>query len=80
MNTQIEIHDNNTNETGTYSVWYKDETNTMRKRILSENYVNALLNMNQKESFFMGKYRFKISEYDFKTIVLNGEKRQGLGN
>lgn len=80
MNTQIEIHDNNTNETGTYSVWYKDETNTMQKRILSENYVNALLNMNQKESFFMGKYRFKISEYDFKTIVLNGEKRQGLGN
>lgn len=80
MNTQIEIHDNNTNETGTYSVWYKDETNIMRKRILSENYVNALLNMNQKESFFMGKYRFKISEYDFRTIVLNGEQRQGLGN
>jgi hypothetical protein len=81
MNTQIEIHDNNTNETGTYSVWYKDETGEQHRRILSENYVNALLDMRQKESFFMGKYRFKIhSEYDFKTIVLNGEKRQGLGN
>jgi hypothetical protein len=81
MNTAIEILDNNTTNTGTYQVWYKDENGKKHFRFLSENYVNALLDMRQKESFFMGKYKFKIkSEYDFRTIVLNGEKRQGLGN
>lgn len=30
------------------------------------------------EAFFMGKYKFKINEYDFIHLVLNGEKRQGL--
>jgi hypothetical protein len=80
MDTKIEIHDNNTNETGTYKVWYFDNKQ-IKSRILSENYVNALLEMRQKEQFFMGKYKFKVlSEYDFKTIVINGEKRQGLGN
>jgi hypothetical protein len=79
MNTFIEIHNNNTNETGTYDVWYKIGKTT-HKRVLSENYVNALLEMEQKEKFFMGQYRFKINEYDFKTLVLNGEKRSGLGN
>ena len=79
MNTTIEIHNDNTNETGTYEVWYKVDKE-LHKRVLSENYVNALLSMQQKEKFFMGDYRFKINEYDFKTIVLNGEKRQGLGN
>lgn len=81
MNTKIEIHDNNTNETGTYSVWYKDENGVMHRRILSENYVNSLLDMRQKERFFMGEYKFKVhSEYDFTKIVLNGEKVQGIGN
>lgn len=77
MNTQIEIHDNNTNETGTYFVWYKQNGEDHR-RVLTENYVNALLNMRQKEAFFMGKFRFKIGEYDFIHLVLNGEKRAGL--
>lgn len=77
MNTKIEIHDNNTNETDTYKVWYKD--NGINKvRTLGGNYVNALLDMRQKEAFFMGKYKFKINEYDFIHLVLNGEKRQGL--
>lgn len=52
----------------------------MQRRILSENYVNSLLSMRQKEAFFMGEYKFRIGLYDFKTIVLNGQKRQGLGN
>jgi hypothetical protein len=34
--------------------------------------------MRQKEDFFMGKFKFKISEYDFIHLVVNGEKRQGL--
>lgn len=79
MNTFIEIHNENTNETGTYKVWYKIGK-AAHCRTLSENYVNALLSMEQKEAFFMGKTRFKVGEYDFKTIVLNGDKRQGLGN
>jgi hypothetical protein len=79
MNTFIEIHDHNTHEQGTYKVWYKENGET-KQRLLSENYVNALLDMRQKEKFFMGVYRFKINEYDFRTIVVNGEKRQGLGN
>jgi len=81
MNTKIEIHNNDTNESGMYDVWYYDTAGILQKRRLSENYVNALLEMRQKEDFFMGKWKFKVkSEYDFKTIVLNGEKRQGLGN
>lgn len=74
MNTMIEIHDNNTNETGTYSVWYKENGETKR-RIVDEKYVNCLLDMRQKEDFFMGKFKFKVkSEYDFKSVLLNGEK------
>jgi hypothetical protein len=80
MNTKIEIHNNSTSESGTYDIWYKDQNGETLKRILSENYVNALLDMRQKEKFLVGQYRFKINSYDFKTIVLNGEKRQGLGN
>ena len=80
MNTNIEIHDEDFNTTGTYRVWYKDEQGNKQVRRLSENYVNALLEMRQKEDFFMGKYKFKVkSEYDFKTIVLQGQKVAGLG-
>lgn len=78
MNTQIEIHDNNTNETGTYKVWYKDNGVT-KCCTLSENYVNSLLSMRQKEEFFMGKYKFGIKEYDFVNVILNGKERPGLG-
>ena len=66
----IEIHDNNTNETGTYKVWftYKGEKTCRR---CSEAFVNSLLNMRQKEDFFMGKYRFKISSiYDIEQLVM----------
>jgi len=78
MNTMIEIHDNNTNETGTYKVWYKDN-GKKSVRVLSENHVNSLLEIGQKEDFFMGKYRFKVkSEYDFRQIVLNGINQPGL--
>jgi hypothetical protein len=77
MNTHIEIHNHNVNEAGTYEVWYKVGKDT-RKRILSEAYVNSLLDMDQKEKFFMGVYRFKINEFDFTEIVVNGEKRGGL--
>lgn len=62
INTKIDIRDNNTQETGTYKVYYKDTT---------ENAVDSLLNMRQKESFFMGKYTFTIeSEYDFKKAFI----------
>lgn len=74
MNTQIEIHDNNTNETGTYKVFYKDSEGKQQARVLSEAYTNSLLNMRQKEDFFMGKYRFKIDKYDFEKILIKGEK------
>ena len=77
MNTNIEIHENNTNETGTYKVWYNINGKDHCRR-LGDNYVNALLSMRQKEDFFMGKFRFRISEYDFKTILINGQKRKGL--
>jgi len=81
MKTKIEIHDEDFNTTGEYRVWYKDEQGKKAVRRLSDNYVNALLDMRQKEDFFMGKYRFKVkSEYDFKTIVLQGQKVPGLGS
>lgn len=79
MNTFIEIHDSDTINTGYYDVWYK-VGNQKHKRRLSENYVNALLEFDQKERFFMGQYRFKINEYDFKTLIIEGQSRQGLGD
>ena len=77
MKNKIEICDNNTNETGTYKVWYSDQKK-MKFRLLDENHTNALLDMQQKEKFFMGQSIFYISKYDFETIVLKGEKRKGL--
>jgi hypothetical protein len=79
MNTTIEIHNENTNETGTYKVWYKDIAGNKCMRVISESLVTSMLEMNQKEKFFMGQFRFRIkSEYDFRTIVLNGECPAGF--
>lgn len=69
MNTMIEIHDNDTNETGSYKVFYTSQSGHKRAAILSEDQVNSLLNMRQKELFLIGKFRFKVdSEYDFKKM------------
>lgn len=67
MNTLIEIH-SDTQNTGYLSVWFKHNGETNR-RICSEAYVNSLLNMRQKEDFFMGKYKFKISEPEFTSLT-----------
>lgn len=65
----IEIHNENTNETGTYKIWIKHNGTTQVIRA-SEAFTNSLLNMRQKEDFFMGKYRFKItSPYDQKLLL-----------
>ena len=69
MKHKIEIHDNNTNETGTYSIWFKDDEKVLHRVILSENETDSLLNMRQKESFFMGKWKFQILTSDFNTLV-----------
>lgn len=68
MNTKIEIYDNKTNETGTYKVWYYNPVLGGKcVKILGEGQVDSLLEMRQKERFFMGQYKFTIkSEYDFK--------------
>jgi len=65
----IEIHDNNTNETGTYKIWFT--LNGKREcRICSEAFTNSILEMRQKEDFFIGKYKFKIkSESDFQALA-----------
>ncbi len=66
LNTKIEINDNNTDQTGTYKVYYRDLSNKLQVKILSEEKVDSLLNMRQKEAFFMGKYKFTIeSGFDF---------------
>lgn len=72
MKTRIEINDNNTQETGTYKVYYKDLSNRTQMKILSEQVVDSLLNMRQKEAFFMGKFKFTIeSEFDFKKAFFD---------
>jgi hypothetical protein len=38
--------------------------------ILQSHKVNSLLSMRQKEEFFMGKFRFKVSEYDLRQAGL----------
>lgn len=66
----IEIHENNTNETGTYKVWFKTGKGQECRRC-SEAFVNSLLDMRQKEDFFIGKYKFKISStYDIEQLVM----------
>ena len=65
----IEIHDNNTNETGTHKIWIKHNGIT-QVITTSEALTNSLLNMEQKHQFFMGKYKFEIeSPYDQKMLL-----------
>lgn len=72
MNTKIEVYENNTNESGTYQVWYKDQFNNSKSKVITESELNALLNMGQKSDLFMGRWKFTIdSEYDFKKTFLN---------
>ncbi len=75
MDKKIEIRDNNTNESGTYKVWYYNPTMGGKcAKVLSEQQVNSLLNMRQKEDFFMGADTFTIeSEYDFKATFLTAD-------
>jgi len=71
MNTKIIIYDNNTSVTGTYKVWYKDAAGNTQAKVISEEKINSLLNIRQKERFFMGQCKFKIeSEFDFRTTFL----------
>lgn len=65
----ITIHDNDTNETGTYKVWFKYKEKDC-VAILSEQEANSLLNMRQKEDFFMGQSSFRItSDYDIQQLI-----------
>ena len=68
INTTIQIHDNNTLETGTYSIWFK-VNKVLHTVKLSENETDSLLNMRQKENFFVGKTKFKILLSDFNGLV-----------
>lgn len=68
MKHSIEIHENNTNETGTYKIWFKCFGKN-HFRICSENFTDSLLSLRQKEDFFMGKYKFKIDDYDFSLLT-----------
>jgi hypothetical protein len=78
MKQEIEIHSEDTANTGTYKIWYKYNGQKRCCRI-SEQYVNSLLSMKQKEDFFMGKYKFMIHENDFIDVVINGKERGGMG-
>jgi hypothetical protein len=73
----IEIHNENTNETG-YLVIYYTANGKRQKRMATECFVNSILDLGQKEDFFMGKYRFKIkSDYD-KNLILNSKEGERL--
>jgi hypothetical protein len=66
---KITIRDNDTNETGTYKIWF-----TMNKKeqavVMSEGEINALLDMRQKERFFMGHSSFILkSSFDIQRLV-----------
>ena len=77
-NYEIEIHENDTANTGVYKIWYK-ENDVKKCCLLSEQYTNSLLSMEQKEKFFMGEFKFIINEYDFLNVVINGKERGGMG-
>lgn len=67
MTKQIEIHEHNTANTGVYKVWGIHNGKNVC-RLVSEAHVNSLLNMRQKEAFFMGKWKFKIPQCDFDRL------------
>lgn len=61
----IEIHENDTTNTGTYKIWFS--VNGVQKcKTLSESDTDNLLSMRQKEEFFMGKWKFKIPASELK--------------
>lgn len=66
---KIEIHENDTNVTGTYKIWF----NYLGQKhciLLDEGETNSLLEMRQKEDFFLGKYKFVLkSSYDIKKLI-----------
>jgi hypothetical protein len=65
MNTLIDIHDHSI---GTFSIWFKHNGGT-HCIVMSESETDSLLTLRQKENFFIGKRKFKISQYDFKKII-----------
>ena len=75
MNTMIEIHDNNTNETDTYKVWYKDREGKQGCKVFTYDEITTILTREQEEKLFFAdrtKYRFKIqSEYDFIRMFIS---------
>lgn len=66
MNTIISILDYPLPRTKAIEFRYNKE---MKRVILSESEADALLSMRQKEDYFMGKFRFKIPESSFKTLI-----------
>jgi hypothetical protein len=64
----IKIHDNDTRNTGTYTVWFMNGEK-WASRTCTEAFVNGCLNMRQKEAFFMGKDTFAIELWDWKILA-----------
>lgn len=70
MNTKIEIHSGNeSNLSDSYIVWYK-VNGLYQCKTMDANQVDDLFDsLRQKEQFFMGKFKFKISEYKFLNLI-----------
>ena len=47
--------------TGQHSVWFKHEGQTLAV-YMSEDEVDSLLSLRQKEAFFTGQFRFKVTD------------------
>ncbi len=70
MALKIEIHDYDTANTGQYKVLFENPKSVGNIILLSEQEVDSLLDLRQKEDFFIGKYKFTIkSEYDIKFLT-----------
>ena len=64
---RITIYQTSDNEVRDYKVHY---SHNKEDHFSYMDEVQQLLNMRQKEDFFMGKYIFMIDDYDFTKYVL----------
>ena len=68
---QIEIHNENFNETGTYKIWFSQDNGILNCFNASINFVSDILTKEQNEQFLMGKFIFELNDYGTQIIKTN---------
>lgn len=68
---KIEIHNNDTVNTGEYKIWFTQDNGIQNCCNASENFVSDILTKEQNEQFFMGKFIFELNDYGERMMKTN---------